>query len=139
MSPDTIFSWAAACKEAPCPECLVGQMKLYLPDTQVSLDLPRAPTPAPVDPTEVHGPFMGVAAEIPGTIEAEEYDYGGPGVAYSDTDPGNNGGVRYRSGRADECKCSPERCPGAYLELKSERYANCFGGFEVKKTDRRVM
>lgn len=54
------------------------------------------PTPAPVDPTEDDGPFEGVAAQIPGTVEAEEYDYGGPGVAYSDTDPGNNGGVRDR-------------------------------------------
>ena len=57
---------------------------------------PAPPTPSPVDPTELDGPFEGVAAEIPGTVEAEEYDYGGPGVAYSDTDPGNNGGVSER-------------------------------------------
>ncbi|MEM1223369.1 MAG: carbohydrate-binding domain-containing protein [Verrucomicrobiota bacterium] len=33
---------------------------------------------------------------IPGTIEAENYDYGGPGVAYSDFDTGNNGTLDYR-------------------------------------------
>ncbi|CAN0439736.1 unnamed protein product, partial [Ectocarpus sp. 13 AM-2016] len=37
--------------------------------------------------------FDGVPASIPGRIEGEEYDYGGEGVAYSDTDAGNNGGV----------------------------------------------
>lgn len=31
---------------------------------------------------------------MPGVIEAEEFDLGGEGVAYSDVDPGNNGGVR---------------------------------------------
>lgn len=65
-------------------------------DTQVDLGQPPAPTPAPLDPTTRVGPFNGVAAEIPGTIEAEEFDYGGEGVAYSDTDPGNNGRVRER-------------------------------------------
>lgn len=34
---------------------------------------------------------------VPGTIEAEDYDLGGPGVAYFDDDPSNNGGV-YRPG-----------------------------------------
>jgi len=36
-------------------------------------------------------PFGGVARSIPGTIEAEDYDIGGQGVAYNDTDPVNNG------------------------------------------------
>lgn len=66
-------------------------------DTQVDLDQTPVPTPAPVDPTKAVGAFGGVAPEIPGTVEAEEYDYGGPGVAYSDFEPGNNGGVRERS------------------------------------------
>ncbi|MEM1158654.1 MAG: carbohydrate-binding domain-containing protein [Verrucomicrobiota bacterium] len=35
-------------------------------------------------------------ASIPGTIEAENYDYGGSGVAYSDFDGGNNGTLDYR-------------------------------------------
>lgn len=39
----------------------------------------------------VHEPFNGTAASIPGTIEAEEFDYGGKGVAYSDNDSTNQG------------------------------------------------
>ncbi|CAN0302236.1 unnamed protein product, partial [Ectocarpus fasciculatus] len=38
------------------------------------------------------GAFEGVPATIPGRIEGEEFDYGGEGVGYSDTDSGNNGG-----------------------------------------------
>jgi hypothetical protein len=35
----------------------------------------------PLPPVKV--PFNGTAAPIPGTIEAEDFDYGGPGVSYS--------------------------------------------------------
>ena len=38
-------------------------------------------------------PYGGVAAKIPGLIEAEEFDYGGEGVAYTDTSETNHGGV----------------------------------------------
>ncbi|CAN0207923.1 unnamed protein product, partial [Hapterophycus canaliculatus] len=38
------------------------------------------------------GPFGGTAATIPGSIEAERYDYGN-GVGYHDTTPGNSGEV----------------------------------------------
>lgn len=37
-------------------------------------------------------PYTGVAANIPGTIEAENFDLGGEGFAYHDTDEANNGG-----------------------------------------------
>jgi predicted amidohydrolase len=37
---------------------------------------------------------------IPGTVQAEDYDQGGEGVAYHDTSPGNNGG-QYRSDDVD--------------------------------------
>jgi len=37
-------------------------------------------------------PLGGVAWTIPGTIEAEKFDTGGSGVAYADSDAGNNGG-----------------------------------------------
>jgi para-nitrobenzyl esterase len=42
-----------------------------------------------------HGDEYGaciVPASLPGRIEAEDYAYGGEGVAYHDLDPGNNGG-----------------------------------------------
>lgn len=54
----------------------------------------RAPVDNPVD--TVGGPYGGVAAVVPGVIEAEEFDEGGEGVGYSDEDVENNGGVRAR-------------------------------------------
>ena len=38
------------------------------------------------------GPFGGVPQPIPGRMEAEDYDLGGPGVGYSDTTQGNEQG-----------------------------------------------
>src|SRR5262249_1883469 len=38
-------------------------------------------------------PFGGTPAPVPGTIEAENFDLGGQNLAYSDTTPGNTGGV----------------------------------------------
>jgi hypothetical protein len=38
------------------------------------------------------GPQGGVASTIPGVIEAEHFDLGGPGLAYNDTTPANQGG-----------------------------------------------
>lgn len=40
---------------------------------------------------EEAGPYNGSPASIPGTIEAEEYDFGGQGVAYNDKDEENRG------------------------------------------------
>ncbi|HWF86750.1 MAG TPA: carbohydrate-binding protein [Vicinamibacterales bacterium] len=45
-------------------------------------------------------PFTGTAIALPGTIQAENYDKGGEGVAYHDTTAGNSGGV-YRSDGVD--------------------------------------
>ncbi len=45
-------------------------------------------------------PYSGTAAEIPGKIEAENYDLGGNGYAYYDTDEGNNGNT-YRNDDVD--------------------------------------
>lgn len=50
-------------------------------------------------------PYGGVAAAIPGTVQAEDYDLGGEGVAYHDTDVGNNGGA-YRSDDVDIETCT---------------------------------
>lgn len=41
--------------------------------------------------TQEAGPYNGSPASIPGKIEAEEYDFGGQGVAYSDEDSENRG------------------------------------------------
>ncbi len=45
-------------------------------------------------------PYGGTAAIIPGTVEAENYDFGGLGVTYHDVDAGNKGGV-YRTDDVD--------------------------------------
>eukprot|EP00904_Undaria_pinnatifida_P012522 jgi/Undpi1/83/HiC_scaffold_1.g00083.m1 len=37
-------------------------------------------------------PYGGIAASVPGVIEAEEFDTGGEGLAYSDTNTVNKGG-----------------------------------------------
>lgn len=39
-----------------------------------------------------HSPYLITPVHIPGTIEAENYDLGGQGVAYDDADPGINNG-----------------------------------------------
>ncbi|MFZ9023684.1 MAG: carbohydrate-binding protein [Anaerohalosphaeraceae bacterium] len=55
---------------------------------------PTGPPPPPGDdPDPDPGPFYGTPMAIPGVIEAEDFDYGGEGVAYHDTDAGNIGGV----------------------------------------------
>lgn len=45
-------------------------------------------------------PYGGTAAAVPGTIQAENFDEGGEGVAYHDATAGNSGG-RYRSTDVD--------------------------------------
>jgi hypothetical protein len=45
-------------------------------------------------------PFSGSPAAIPGRIEFEDYDFGGPGVAYNDFTAGNDGTI-YRTDDVD--------------------------------------
>ena len=45
-------------------------------------------------------PFHGTPTPLPGVVQAEDFDLGGPGVAYFDTTPGNNGGA-YRNEDVD--------------------------------------
>lgn len=44
--------------------------------------------PSPI----VGDPFHGTPHVVPGRIEAEDFDLGGAGVSYADSDPSNNGG-----------------------------------------------
>ena len=50
-------------------------------------------------------PYGGVPWPIPGQVEVENYDLGGEGVAYHDTDAGNNGGA-YRNDDVDIEGCA---------------------------------
>jgi hypothetical protein len=55
---------------------------------------------APFDPSTPGGPTPDTPLAIPGTIQAEDYDLGGEGVAYHDTTTGNSGGA-YRQDNVD--------------------------------------
>ena len=57
-----------------------------------------APVPAPAGPVQRPIP-------VPGRVEAEDYDLGGPGKAFHDDGPGNNGGV-YRHDDVDIEACT---------------------------------
>lgn len=50
-------------------------------------------------------PFGGTPHPIPGTIQIEDFDSGGEGIAYHDTDVANNGN-QYRTGGVDIENCS---------------------------------
>lgn len=47
-----------------------------------------------VEGVSLSAAFGGTSPTIPGQIEAEEFDVGGPGVAYYDKTPTNTGSVR---------------------------------------------
>jgi len=49
----------------------------------------------------LQSPFTTPGASIPGTIEAENFDYGGEGAAFHDTTVGNSGAA-YRNGANDD-------------------------------------
>ncbi len=50
-------------------------------------------------------PFTGVAQMVPGTIQAEDFDGGGEGISYHDSDASNNGN-QYRATGVDIENCS---------------------------------
>jgi hypothetical protein len=57
-------------------------------------------TPPPPSPGTGSTPYTGTAVQLPGTVQAENYDAGGAEVAYHDTTSGNSGG-QYRSNNVD--------------------------------------
>jgi hypothetical protein len=73
-----------------------------------------APPPPPPPPATT--PYGGTPAAIPGTIQAENFDEGGQGVAYSDATSGNTGGA-YR-----------------LTDVDIEPTTDAGGGFNLSKT-----
>ncbi|CAN0382724.1 unnamed protein product, partial [Scytosiphon promiscuus] len=64
-------------------------------DTPTPMDSPSPPSPTPtLWAAPASDAYGGVPADVPGLIIAAKFDHGGEGEAYSDTDVGNNGGVR---------------------------------------------
>ena len=58
------------------------------------------PTPSPSPTPTPQSPYKGVPAAVPGTIQAEDFDNGGGGIAYRDLDTGNVGN-QYRVADVD--------------------------------------
>jgi len=61
-------------------------------------------------------PYGGTPAAIPGVIEFEDFDTGGEGVAYHDTDPANNGpaGGNYRPAEGVDIEITPDGSGSVY-------------------------
>src|SRR5437773_1190663 len=59
-------------------------------------------------------PYSGVPIAIPGAFEAENFDFGGEGVAYHDNVPGNAGG-QYRLGEDVDIILSTDPAGGGYV------------------------
>ena len=55
------------------------------------------PTPTP----RPSSPYLGSPVNLPGTVQAENFDLGGQGVGFNETTPGNQGGSAYRTDQAD--------------------------------------
>ncbi|ACL17263.1 Carbohydrate binding family 6 [Methanosphaerula palustris E1-9c] len=79
----------------PVPTTQVPTMTL----TPVPTNTTLVPTVTTIVPTVTGSPYNG-PHNIPGTLQAEDYDLGGEGVAYHDTTAGNEGGV-YRHDDVD--------------------------------------
>ncbi|HMG81657.1 MAG TPA: putative Ig domain-containing protein, partial [Ferruginibacter sp.] len=58
-------------------------------------------------------PYLNTIATIPGVIQAENYDYGGQGVAYSDFDVTNNG-LAYRPGEGVDIETNTDGASPSY-------------------------
>jgi hypothetical protein len=56
-------------------------------------------------------PYGAVAAVLPGTIEAENFDNGGEGIAFHDLTAGNSGGA-YRATDADTTSARSKSASG---------------------------
>jgi PKD repeat protein len=84
-----MYGFGARTEAALTPDDVAGIRWIYAGGA------PPPPTPTPVVPHPYPGPHA-----VPGRVEAEDYDAGGEGVAYHDTEPANLGGV-YRNEGVD--------------------------------------
>lgn len=69
------------------------------------------PEPEPEPEPTTRSPFKGEIS-LPGTIEAENFDKGGEGITFHDSDPENMGGAEYRSD--NDIAVDIEECNGGY-------------------------
>ena len=83
---------------------VTGRTHLFLAAGQHTLRLFSAQQAYRVDKLRITvssgcapGPFNGTPAQVPGTLEAENFDCGGEGGGYHDTTAGNQGSSTYRN------------------------------------------
>jgi hypothetical protein len=70
--------------------------------------------PPPPPPPSGSTPYSGTPVAVPATIEAENFDKGGEGVAYHDNVAGNAGG-QYRTGEDVDIIVSADSAGGGYV------------------------
>ena len=74
-----------------------GQGSIEYTYATMSWDGQTGAAGGPAEPSEPQGPYDG-AIKIPGTVEAENYDKGGNGFGYKDSDNTNEGGEYRKDG-----------------------------------------
>lgn len=67
---------------------------------QDSIEIQSYPIMLRILPT-YRAPFSGTPIDIPGTVECEDYDFGGEGLTFHDIDEVNQGGSSYRTDGVD--------------------------------------
>ncbi len=102
---DPVGGWVGSCDPVPISlSAGTHTLKLTFQGDGQNLDWIELTRSARITPTPTRTPPVGPTPYkplmIPGTIQAEDYDLGGEGVAYHDTTPGNEGGV-YRQDDVD--------------------------------------
>lgn len=98
LANDTVYSDSGLKGSTIYHYRIVGKNSLgySLPSVSVSVLTLHAP-----------GSYLGSPSQIPGKIEAENFDSGKNGTSYFDTDAGNNGG-QYRTDDVDMENCADE-------------------------------
>ncbi|TRX58248.1 carbohydrate-binding protein [Fulvivirga sp. M361] len=71
-------------KIGPLENISVGTNSIRIGSQMLATPGTKYPVPVSVPPAEPQAPFQGKASDIPGVIEAENYDLGGQGISYSD-------------------------------------------------------
>jgi hypothetical protein len=100
--------------EAGTPAMVFGVKAAVSPAPTIAPVVPVAPVVPPPAPVTGSTPYTGTRVSLPGTIQAENYDLGGKGVAYFDTTAGNSGGV-YRTGEDVDLANSCDAEIGGYM------------------------
>jgi hypothetical protein len=90
-----------AAKQSQLNTAFNNFVALRMSDAKLALDAADGIAPVP------QSPYGGTARNIPGKIEAEDFDNGGQTVAYSDVDASNNGG-QYRTSEGVDMEACTE-------------------------------